>query len=57
MLFASKALVGSDLLSFDAILQAGGFEYPYTYWNALGRLLRRPWFTRIWVAQEVAEKI
>lgn len=44
---------GPGLLKFDAIMHAGGFKYTSPSWGALSILLRRPWFSRIWVVQEV----
>jgi hypothetical protein len=54
ILHTAATHVGQDRLSFDDIMMAGGFEYSSTSWDALGKLLTRPWFTRVWVVQEVA---
>jgi hypothetical protein len=48
------AYLGPGRPSFDEILQAGSIHSTSPSWDALGRFLRRPWFSRIWVVQEVA---
>jgi Heterokaryon incompatibility protein (HET) len=38
----------------DTLRQSPGCRYPSPAWQALGDLLRRPWFQRVWVVQEIA---
>lgn len=43
---------GKDVDMADVFSQPG-FEYPSLKWEALAKLLNRPWFFRVWIIQEV----
>lgn len=43
--------ISADFGAFDQLTQAKGVERD---WKALDALLKRPWFNRRWVIQEIA---
>jgi Heterokaryon incompatibility protein (HET) len=51
---ATKAAKDPSLVLIPSILLKGGFDASSSSWIALSKFLSLPWFTRIWVVQEVA---
>jgi len=51
---ALSALRGSVGMTEKLLLEATSTRYNSPQWQALGNLLARPWFQRIWVIQEIA---
>ena len=51
---AMKKLASLDrFITADSLCQNTGCEYPSPKWLALRNFLKRPWFERLWIVQEI----